>query len=74
MDGTPPHVRMANDLAVHLAHMGPGEAARAVADHMLAFWDPRMRAALIAHAGEGGDGLDAIAVRAAALLAPAGVS
>lgn len=74
MDGTPPHVRLANDLAVHLAHVGFDEAAAAVADHMRAFWEPRMRAALISHAAEGGAGLDPIALRAAELLAPAGVA
>jgi formate dehydrogenase subunit delta len=74
MDGTPAHVRLANDVAVHLAHLGPDEAARAVADHLRAFWDPRMRTAFLAHAAAGGAGLDPIALRAAAVLDPAAVS
>ncbi|GAA5131349.1 formate dehydrogenase subunit delta [Pseudonocardia adelaidensis] len=73
MDGSSPHVRLANDVAVHLAHLGPDAAARAVADHLRAFWDPRMRAALLAHLAAGGDGLDPVALRAAELLDPAAV-
>jgi formate dehydrogenase subunit delta len=73
MDGSPPHVRLANDVAVHLAHLGPDEAAEAVADHLRAFWEPRMRTALLEHAAAGGEGLDPIALRAAELLDPAGV-
>ncbi len=73
MDGTPPHVRLANDVAAHLAHLPLDGAARAVADHLRAFWDPRMRTALLEHVAAGGDGLDPIALRAAALLRPAGV-
>ncbi|MHA6618670.1 formate dehydrogenase subunit delta [Pseudonocardia sp. DLS-67] len=74
MDGSPPHVRLANDVALHLAHRGPDEAARAVAHHIRAFWDPRMRTALLEHTAAGGEGLDPIALRAAELLDPAGVS
>jgi len=73
MDGTPPHVRLANDVAAHLAHLPLDPAARAVADHLRAFWDPRMRTALLEHVAAGGEGLDPIALRAAALLRPAGV-
>ncbi|GAA0896969.1 formate dehydrogenase subunit delta [Pseudonocardia zijingensis] len=73
MDGTPPHVRLVNDVAVHLAHLGPDAAPHAVAEHLRAFWEPRMRAALTAHVAAGGEGLDPIAARAAALLDPAGV-
>jgi formate dehydrogenase subunit delta len=73
MDGTPPHVRMVNEIAVQFAHRPVDEAADAVAAHIRVFWDPRMRAALLAHLTAGGTGLDPIASRAAQLLRPAGV-
>jgi formate dehydrogenase subunit delta len=38
---------MANDIAANLTRM-PGQAPEeAVADHLLKFWDPRMRAELL---------------------------
>jgi formate dehydrogenase subunit delta len=73
MDGMPPHVRLANDVAVHLAHLPFEDAAEAVAAHLRAFWEPRMRTALLAHVAAGGEGLDPIARRAAEVLDPAGV-
>jgi formate dehydrogenase subunit delta len=73
MDGTPPHVRMANEIAVQFAHHPLDEAAQAIAAHMRAFWEPRMRTALLEHLAAGAAGLDPIAVRAAELLRPAGV-
>jgi formate dehydrogenase subunit delta len=73
MDGAPPHVRLANDVAAQFTHQPLDEAAQAIAAHLRAFWDPRMRAALLAHLAAGGAGLDSIALRAAALLQPTGV-
>lgn len=73
MDGPPPHVRLANDIAVQFTHRPLDEAARAVAAHMRTFWEPRMRSALLDHLAGGGAGLDPIALRAAELLRPAGV-
>ena len=73
MDGTPPHVRMANEIAVQFAHRPLDEAAQAVATHMRSFWEPRMRTALLEHLAAGGAGLDPIALQAAELLRPAGV-
>jgi formate dehydrogenase subunit delta len=64
----PPHVRLANDIAVQFAHRPPEEAAAAVAAHLRAFWEPRMTAALLAHAADGGAELDLVALRAAELL------
>jgi formate dehydrogenase subunit delta len=46
-----PHQRlayMANQIARNLAAQGDEAAAMAVADHILAFWDPRMKARLTA--------------------------
>lgn len=65
---TPPHVRMANDIAAQFQHRPHDEAVAAVADHIRKFWAPRMRAALLVHVEEGGDGLDPLAVAAAVRL------
>jgi formate dehydrogenase subunit delta len=73
MDATPTHVRLANDIAVQFAHQPLDDASQAVATHMRAFWEPRMRTALLEHLAAGGAGLDPIALRAAELLRPAGV-
>lgn len=58
-------VHMANQIADFFASQG-GEtaAAAAVADHLAKFWDPRMRAALLAHAAGGGQGLKPIVLKA----------
>ncbi len=39
-------VYMANQIARNFATMGDVDAARATADHIASFWDPRMRAAI----------------------------
>ncbi|RJF91503.1 formate dehydrogenase [Sphingomonas cavernae] len=49
---------MANQIARNLATQGPDEAAHATADHILRYWDPRMKAMILAYDG---DALDAIA-------------
>ena len=41
-------VYMANQIARNLAAPGYDDAAQAVADHIRAFWDPRMRTQLLA--------------------------
>ncbi|CAM4131032.1 NAD-dependent formate dehydrogenase delta subunit [Novosphingobium lubricantis] len=56
---------MANQIARNLAR--EADPARAVADHLAAFWTPAMIAALQA---QGGAGLDPAAAHALALLAP----
>jgi formate dehydrogenase subunit delta len=73
MDGSPPHVRLANDVAAQFAHRPLDDAAQAVAAHLQAFWEPRMRAALLDHLAAGGAGLDPVAVRAASLLRAVGI-
>jgi formate dehydrogenase subunit delta len=72
-DRTPPHVRLANEIAEQFTHRPLDEAAHAIATHMRTFWEPRMRTALLEHVTAGGAGLDPIALRAAELLRPAGV-
>lgn len=57
-------VHMANQIARNLAVQGEAAAARATADHIAAFWDPRMRAKILAVEA----GLDPIAAEAVRLL------
>lgn len=64
-----PHVRLANDIAAQFAHLPPERAAAAVANHLRMFWDPRMRAKLLAEVDAGdAAGLHPLALAAAGLL------
>jgi formate dehydrogenase subunit delta len=67
---TPPHIRLANGIAVQFRHRDPATAAQEIAHHIRTFWDPRMRSKLIADAGAAGSGMDPLIVAAAALLPP----
>jgi formate dehydrogenase subunit delta len=70
MSGTlPSYVRLANEIAVQFAHRAPADAATAIANHMKAAWDPRMKTALIAHVEAGAEDLDPVAALAAQQLA-----
>ena len=61
-------VMMANQIARNLAVQGEEAAIAATADHLRRFWDPRMRAAIVAYVD--GDGrLDPIAAAAVRRLA-----
>lgn len=62
-----PLVRMVNQIARNLAPQGEETAIAQTAQHLRDFWDPRMKAAILA-----GDraGLDPIAAAAVARLAP----
>lgn len=61
-------VRMANQIAIFF-HSQPGSGrAEKVAAHLNDFWDPRMRAGLIALIAEGGAGLNPLVIEAAAFL------
>lgn len=66
--GLPPHVRLANEIAVQFAHLPPEKAAAAIATHIHMFWDPRMLRALLAHIDAGGEDLDPLAAAAAEQL------
>jgi formate dehydrogenase subunit delta len=69
MTGTiPPHVRLANEIAVQFHARPPAEAAATVAAHIRQFWDPRMRAKLLEHVAAGGEDLDPLAIEAAEQL------
>ena len=55
-------VAMANQIGQFFASQGDADAAaEAVADHLRRFWDPRMRAEIVAHLRQGGAGLDTLA-------------
>jgi formate dehydrogenase subunit delta len=62
-------VYMANQIAREFAGQRPREAAAATWDHLWHFWDPRMRALILAHLEAGGEGLSEIAREAVARLA-----
>jgi formate dehydrogenase subunit delta len=51
-------VYMANQIGKFFASQGPNEAIAGTADHIKKFWDPRMRAEIVAHFDSGGSGLD----------------
>ena len=63
-------VYMANQIGRFFDSQGGVDAAAAaIADHLAKFWDPRMRAALLAYAAAGGEGLDPPVRSAMGLLA-----
>ena len=51
-------VMMANQIGAFFASQKGDEAIHGIADHFKKFWDPSMRAALLAHFEAGGEGLD----------------
>ncbi len=50
-------VTMANQIGAFFASQGPDQAIAGTASHLKKFWDPRMRAAIVAHLRAGGEGL-----------------
>lgn len=46
-------VRMANDIARNFLALGHENAVAATADHIVTFWDPRMKAAIFAGTTDG---------------------
>lgn len=63
-----PQVRLANEIAVQFQHQAPDAAAAAIAEHIRAFWDPRMRAELMRRVESEPEMLDPLALAAARLL------
>lgn len=51
-------VYMANQIGKFFVTQGSEKASAAIAEHLRKFWDPRMRATIIAHLDAGGAGLD----------------
>ena len=59
---------MANQIARFFAAQPRSTAAAEVAKHLREFWAPAMRAAIISHLHEGGEGLSPVATDAVRLL------
>ena len=57
-------VHMANQIADYFKVMPDAEALKGAADHLRAFWTPKMRREIIAWLDNGGEGLQPLAVRA----------
>jgi formate dehydrogenase subunit delta len=57
-------VYMANQIGRFFTYQGEESAVAAIADHLVKFWDPRMREAIQAHLAAGGSGLDPLVLRA----------
>jgi formate dehydrogenase subunit delta len=57
-------VMMANQIAKFYEPQTRIEPVGAIATHIRKFWDPRMRAAIIAHLDQGAAGLDGLARQA----------
>ncbi len=64
-------VRMANEIGKFFAAQGEDRAVAGIADHLVKFWTPRMRAEIVARAASGEAGLDPLPRRAVARLAAA---
>jgi len=61
-------IYMANQIGRVFVTQGAGKAAALTADHLIRFWDPRMRGEIIAHLDGGGEGLDPVVREALALV------
>ena len=53
-------VYMANQIGKFFESQGREKAAAGTAEHIKKFWDPRMRAQIVAHLKAGGKGLDPV--------------
>ena len=51
-------VMMANQIGKFFTSQPHEDAVAAIADHLKKFWEPRMRAQILAHLDQGGAGLD----------------
>jgi formate dehydrogenase subunit delta len=56
--------RMANQIAGFFRSYPEDKALAGIHDHLTAFWTPGMRTAILAHARQGGAGLDPLVVKA----------
>jgi formate dehydrogenase subunit delta len=64
-------IYMANQIGKFFASQGKDQAVAGTADHIKKFWDPRMRATILAHLQAGGQGLDPVVRTALERLAKA---
>jgi formate dehydrogenase subunit delta len=64
-------VAMANDIGDFFdGEVGPKDSPASIALHLQRYWDPRMRAQIIAHAAQGGSDLNPSALAAVKTLPP----
>jgi formate dehydrogenase subunit delta len=61
-------IYMANQIGRNLAVQGHDAAVAATLDHIVKFWDPRMKAQIVALAAEGAGHFEPIAAAAVAQL------
>jgi len=61
-------VYMANQIGKFFASQGEEKSVPLIADHLVKFWDPRMRDAILAHLAAGGKGLDPLVRKAVETL------
>lgn len=54
----PKLIYMANQIGKFFVSEDRETAVAAIADHLKRFWDPHMRAEILAHLAAGGEGLD----------------
>jgi len=66
-------VTMANQIGKFFVSQGGADTAAGIATHIRKFWEPRMRAAILAHLEAGGTGLDPAVRAAIESLRPASV-
>jgi formate dehydrogenase subunit delta len=57
-------VYMANQIGTFFDSQDKSTASAKIADHIIKYWDPRMRRAILAHLDAGGAGLDPAARQA----------
>jgi len=57
-------VKMANQIASFFCAQKGGDPVAGMVEHLMKFWEPRMRAAIIEHVAHGGAGLDPFALEA----------
>ncbi len=62
-------VYMANQIGGFFASQPHDKAVSGIAEHIVKFWEPRMRARMMAHLAEGGAGLQPLVKEAVASLA-----
>jgi formate dehydrogenase subunit delta len=63
-------VYMANQIGKFFTSQDEEKAVPLIADHLVKFWDPRMRKVIVAHLAAGGSGLDPAVRKAVANLTP----
>ena len=61
-------VMMANQIGAFFKAQGEAQAPAAIADHLKKFWEPRMRADIVAHLNAGGAGLEPLVRKGVELL------